>query len=158
MEALTAKDIMSHDVLEVMAGWSVQRLVEFLVENSISGAPVTTEGGKLVGVVSLTDIICHDTLLEKGSQSYGTHEYYLHTLESQFAPQEIDSLHFDNEPLMTVRDIMTPAIFKVSENATVQRVADTMIRSRIHRVFVTREEKVIGIISAADMLRVIRDI
>ncbi len=157
MEALTAKDIMSHDVLEVRAGWSVQRLVEFLAENSISGAPVTTEDGKLVGVVSLTDIIRHDTLLEKGSQSYGIHEYYLQTLESQFAPQEINSLHVGTEPLRTVRDIMTPAIFRVSENATVKQVADTMIRSRIHRVFVTREEKMIGIISSADMLRVIRD-
>ena len=157
MRDLTAKDVMIQEVLEVRAEWSLQRLVEFLVENSISGAPVTTEDGKLVGVVSLTDIIRHDTLLEKGSQSYGTHEYYLHTLESQFAPQEIDSLHFGNEPLMTVRDIMTPTIFKVNENATVQQVADTMIRGRIHRVFVTQEEKVVGIISAADMLRVIRD-
>jgi CBS domain-containing protein len=158
MRDLTAKDVMIQEVLEVRAEWSLQRLVEFLVENSISGAPVTTENGKLVGVVSLTDIIRHDTLLEKGSQSYGTHEYYLHTLESQFAPQEIDSLHFGNEPLMTVRDIMTPTIFRVDENATVQQVADTMIRGRIHRVFVTQEEKVVGIISAADMLRVIRDI
>ena len=157
MRDLTAKDVMIQEVLEVRAEWSLQRLVEFLVENSISGAPVTTENGKLVGVVSLTDIIRHDTLLEKGSQSYGTHEYYLHTLESQFASQEIDSLHFGNEPLMTVRDIMTPTIFRVDENATVQQVADTMIRGRIHRVFVTQEEKVVGIISAADMLRVIRD-
>jgi CBS domain-containing protein len=52
---------------------------------------------------------------------------------------------------------MTPTIFRVNENATVQQVADTMIRGRIHRVFVTQEEKVVGIISAADMLRVIRD-
>jgi len=144
--------------LEVRADWSVQRLIEFLVENSISGAPAISEKGDLVGVVSLTDIIRHDTLLEKGSESYGTHEYYLHTLESQFAPQEIDSLHFVHEPLMMVRDIMTPTVFRVSENASVQQVADTMIRSRIHRVFVTREEKVVGIISTADMLQVIRDL
>ncbi len=58
---------------------------------------------------------------------------------------------------MTVRDIMTPTIFRVDENATVQQVAGTMIRGRIHRVFVTQEEKGVGIISAADMLRVIRD-
>jgi CBS domain-containing protein len=52
---------------------------------------------------------------------------------------------------------MTPTIFRVDEDETVQRVADTMIRGHIHRVFVTQEEKVIGIISAADMLEVIRD-
>jgi CBS domain-containing protein len=157
MKRLTAKDVMVREVLEVKAEWSLQRLVEFLFENSISGAPVTTDKGKLVGVVSLTDIIRHDTLLEKGLQSYGPHEYYLHTLESQFAPQDIDSLHLGNEPLMAVRDIMTPTIFRVNENATVQQVADTMIRNRIHRIFVTKEEKVVGIISAADMLKVIRD-
>ena len=157
MTGLTAKDVMIQEVLEVRPEWSLQKLVEFLVENSISGAPVTTEDGELVGVVSLTDIIRHDTLLEKTSQSYGPHEYFLHTLESQFAPQEIQSLHFEHEPLMTIRDIMTPTIFRVNENATVQQVADTMIRSRIHRVFVTQEEKVVGIISAADMLKVIRD-
>jgi signal-transduction protein with cAMP-binding, CBS, and nucleotidyltransferase domain len=36
-------------------------------------------------------------------------------------------------------------------------VAETMIKNRIHRVFVTREEKPIGIISTVDMMKVIRD-
>ena len=80
MKGLTAKDVMTREVLEAKAEWSLQSLAEFFIENSISGAPVTSESGKLVGVVSLTDIIRHDTLLEKGSQSYGTHEYYLHAL------------------------------------------------------------------------------
>lgn len=157
MANLSAKDIMIREVLEVKAEWSLQRLVEFLVENSISGAPVTTTEGHLVGVVSLTDIIRHDVLLEKSPESTGVHEYYLHTLESQFTPQDINSFHFENEPMVTVQDIMTPTIFRVDEEETVQSVADTMIRGRIHRVFVTQEEKVIGIISAADMLKVIRD-
>ncbi len=157
MKNLTAKDVMRQEVLEVKPDWSLQSLIDFLLENSISGAPVTTEEGKLIGVVSLTDIIRQDVLLEKGVQSYGPHEYYLQTLESQLAPEEINSLHLGNEPLMTVRDIMTPTIFRVSENATVQQVADTMIRNRIHRVFVTKNDKVVGIISAMDMLKVIRD-
>jgi len=157
MKGLTAKDVMIQEVLEVRADWSLQRLVEFFGENSISGAPVTSENGELVGVVSLTDIIRQDTMSEKSSQTYGTHEYYLHTLERRFAPQEIESLHVGSEPLITVRDIMTPSIFKISEDATVQQVANTMIRGRIHRVFVTREEKVVGIISSVDMLKVIQD-
>jgi len=43
-------------------------------------------------------------------------------------------------------------IFKVGEDTTVQEVADTMIKSHIHRVFVTREEKVVGIILTGDKL------
>ena len=157
MGRLTAKDIMTQDVLEVKADWSLRRLVEFLAENLISGAPVISEDGRLIGVVSLTDIIGHDTLPEKYSEPHGPHEYYLHTLQHRFAPQEIDSLKLEIEPVTTVRDIMIPKIFKVGEDTPVQEVADTMIKSHIHRVFVTREEKVVGIISAVDMLEIVRD-
>ncbi|MBN1277249.1 MAG: CBS domain-containing protein [Deltaproteobacteria bacterium] len=69
----------------------------------------------------------------------------------------IESLHFGNEPSITVRDIITPKIFSVSEYLPIRDVADSMIRNHIHRIFVTREGKVPGIISAADMLKIIRD-
>jgi CBS domain-containing protein len=52
---------------------------------------------------------------------------------------------------------MTPMIFQVTEDTPVQQVADMMIKNRIHRIFVTRDEKVVGIISTPDMLKVIRD-
>jgi CBS domain-containing protein len=52
---------------------------------------------------------------------------------------------------------MTPMIFQVTEDTPVQQVADMMIKNRIHRVFVTREEKVVGIISTPDILKIIRD-
>ena len=156
MKKLTAKDIMTQNVLAAKADWSVSRLIEFFAENCISGSPVI-EDEKLIGVVSLTDILRLDPSPEKYSTSYDTHEYYLHALENQFAPQEINSLQMKIEPLTTVRDIMTPKIFKVTENTTVQDVADTMIKSYVHRLFVTRGENVVGIISAVDMLKVIRN-
>ncbi len=157
MEKLTAKDIMNREVLTVNAELSLQGLAEFLLQNSISGAPVTSKNGKLIGVVSLTDIIRHETLLEKGLQFNNRNDYYGHTVEERFSQQDLTSLHFSDEPLVTVQDIMTPKILEVGEKDTVQQVADTMIKNRIHRVFVTREGKPIGIISTADMLRVIRD-
>jgi CBS domain-containing protein len=55
-----------------------------------------------------------------------------------------------------VRDIMTPMIFSVSEDTSVQEVAETMLKGRIHRVFVTRDNKLAGIVTALDMLKVIR--
>lgn len=157
MEILTAKDIMNREVLTISAEISLQGLAEFLLRNSISGAPVTSENGELVGVVSTTDIIHHETLLEKGLQSNNRHEYYIHTVEDRFSQQDLSSLHFEDESLVTVKDIMTPTILEVGESDTVQQVADTMIKNRIHRVFVTREKKPIGIISTGDMLKVIRD-
>jgi CBS domain-containing protein len=59
--------------------------------------------------------------------------------------------------MITVQDIMTLMIFDVDESVSVQQVADYMIKGHIHRVFVTREKKLTGIITALDLLKVIRD-
>ena len=155
MRGLTAKQVMTSEVLAVEADWSIERLSEFLIVNSISGSPVQSREGNLVGVVSLTDIVQHETQHEKDPQ--WPHDYYLHTLERQCAREEVASFRIEAEPLKTVRGIMTPMIFQVTEDTPVQQVADMMIKNRIHRVFVTREEKVVGIISTPDMLKVIRD-
>lgn len=157
MRDLTAKDIMTTEVLKVRADWSVQRLAEFLAERSISGAPVISEDGKLIGVVTATDVLANGAISESNPESYGPHEYYLHSLEHRYAKVEIESFSIGGEPPTTVGDIMTPTIFKVTEDTTVQKVADTMIKNRIHRIFVAREGKMVGIISATDMLKVIRD-
>ena len=157
MKRLKAKDIMTKRILRVEEDWSIHRLAEFFIENSISGAPVTSTDGKLVGVVSLTDIILNGTLPDKDPQSYEPHEYYMHALERRYGKEEISSYQIKGEPLITVHDIMTPVIFKVTENKSVQKVAEMMIKHCIHRVFVTRGEKMLGIISTVDMLKIIRD-
>ncbi len=157
MQRITAEDIMTKGVLEVRADWSLEVLAEFFVENSISGAPVTDDNGMLSGVVSSTDIITNDTVSENDPHSRGPHEYYLQRLERQYAQTEISSFTIGGEPLTTVGDIMTPMIYKVTQDTPVQKIADKMITNRIHRIFVTKEEKVVGVISSADMLNVIRD-
>jgi CBS domain-containing protein len=157
MKRLTAKDVMNKDVLSVGVNWSIEYLTDFLVENGISGAPVTSEDGKLVGVVSLTDIVRHNSLPGKDSRLNSPYDYYRHGLEHQYAKEDIRSLSIDTEQLETVRDIMTPMIFDVNEDTKVKQVADTMIRGRIHRVFVTHEEKLTGVITTVDMLKVIRN-
>jgi predicted transcriptional regulator len=148
---------MTRDLLTAKAEWSVGRLAEFFAENSISGAPVISEEGKLIGVVSVTDIVLQETVPEKETSWDGTHDYYLHGLERQYTRGEISSFCIGSEPLTTVQDIMTPILFSVREEATLRQVADTMLRERIHRVLVTRGDSVVGIIATPDMLKVIRD-
>jgi CBS domain-containing protein len=157
MKRLTAKDVMNKDVLSVGMDWSIEYLTDFLVENGISGAPVTSEDGKLVGVVSLTDIVRHSSLPGNTSQLNSPYDYYRHGLEHHYATEDIRSLNIGTEALDTVRDIMTPMVFDVTEGMKVKQVADTMIRGRIHRVFVTRDEKLTGVITTVDMLKVIRN-
>ena len=158
MTTLSVKDIMTCNVLTARADWSLDQLAEFLVENYISGAPVISEDEELSGVVSLTDIVRHDSLHVSDSETDSPHEYYVQELTGQYAREEIKSLRIRVASPVTVRDIMTPIIFDVNEDVTLQQVADTMIRGRIHRVFVTRNKQLIGVVTALDMLKVIRDL
>jgi len=155
MIKLTAKHIMNTKVLTAEPDWSVSRLAEFFMENCISGAPVESDTGTPIGVVSLTDIVHHETQSEKDND--WPHDYYLRTFNRQYARQEAEGFRIKAEPSTTVRDIMTPVIFQVSEDTPVQQVAGMMIKNYIHRVIVLRDEKVVGIISTPDMLKIIRD-
>jgi predicted transcriptional regulator len=156
MKDLTAKHVMNPNVLVAESDWSVNHLAEFFMENCISGAPVQSNAGIPIGVVSLTDIVHHETQTERGQQ--WPHDYYLHDQERRYVTRGEDAaFQIEAEPDIMVRDIMTPTIFQVSEDTTVQRVADIMIKNYIHRVFVTHKDKIVGIISTPDMLKTIRD-
>jgi CBS domain-containing protein len=155
---MTVSSVMRHEVLAVEAGWSLDQLADFLVNKSISGAPVTAADGQLVGVVSLTDIVRQSQLQDQSMDRDDTHDVYLYELERRMDRDELRELHVQFETVTQVLDIMTPMIFSVSEDTSVQEVAETMLKGRIHRVFVTRDSKLIGIVTALDMLQVIRDI
>lgn len=154
---LTVSDVMQREVVAVDADWSLEQLAEFLVDNHISGAPVTTGNDEIIGVVSLTDLVREHSTPDNGNDADTVHDVYLYTMERQMDmdTDELRMFHTQYESPVHVRDIMTPMIFKVDEGTSVREVADTMIRGRIHRVFVTNGSKLTGIVTALDMLKVI---
>jgi predicted transcriptional regulator len=158
MKYFAAKDVMNTHFISVPADWSVEEVSQFFVDKAITGAPVTDEDGKFIGVVSLTDIVRYDSFSEMDLRADEPHDYYLHGWEDRLAPEEIASFHVAEKPQAYVRDIMTPMIFKVDEDTPIQEVAETMIGGRIHRLMVTRNDKIIGIITTMDMLKIIRDL
>ena len=72
--------------------------------------------------------------------------------------EELQVFHAREETGVRVSDIMTPMIFRVDRDTSLQEIAETMLKGRIHRVFVTEDGKLTGIVTALDMLQVIRDI
>ncbi|MEJ2269780.1 MAG: CBS domain-containing protein, partial [Desulfobulbaceae bacterium] len=54
---LTAKDIMTTNVITVQKDTSVNELAEILWKNKISGAPVLDDDGNVVSVVTESDLI-----------------------------------------------------------------------------------------------------
>lgn len=157
MNHTTVSDIMQANVFTVEEDWTLDQLARFLTDKQISGAPVNDSSGKLTGVVSVTDIVGYDGSPVSESADSSTHEYYLRSLENQVSGEEIPAFSAAQDSAVTVRDIMTPMVFQINEDASIRDAADTMVRGHIHRLFVTRDNRISGVITALDMMKVIRD-
>ncbi len=153
---LTAGDVMNPSVITVRDDLTVQEVAALLTEKEITGAPVTNPQGKLVGVVSVTDIA--ESAAEGADFSPGgsASNFRRHDLEGRAGRGELRDLHVENAGL-PVRDIMTPTVFTVPENTPVSRLAKTMISGRIHRLLVTRRGRIVGIVTALDLLKLLLD-
>lgn len=153
MKATTASEVMTRGVLTVDADWSISELATFLEDHAISGAPVVDAEGGLLGVVSVTDIARRGAVAE--STAAETHAFYHHGVERVVAREEAARFRVVDDA-SKVRDIMTPMIFSVEATASVEEVADAMIRGRIHRLFVMQDKRLVGVISSLDLLSQIR--
>lgn len=149
----SAKDLMTTDVKTVEADWPIDRVAQFLVDHSISGAPVVVDG-QLVGVISLTDLARHNSSAGETVSERPT-AYYRHELEGQYSEEDLDNLHLTENDETTVEQVMTPQVYDVNEHTSIQQVAQVMHRGGIHRVFVTKNGEIRGIITALDMLKVV---
>ncbi len=154
MKKTSASDVMSPNVKSVGADWSIDRLVTFLTDNAITGAPVVADGGEPIGVVSLTDVARSGTTAEHAREQ--PHAFYRQG-EALFDRTDMKGMHLETESSVTVRDIMTPMVFAVEEATPVQEIAEMMVTGRIHRVFVKRGARMVGIITSMDLLPLVRD-
>jgi CBS domain-containing protein len=150
MRPITASDLMNPRVLTVSRDMRVPELANFLVANDISGAPVVDGSGKLVGVASLTDIaeVLADDDSEDGERNT---DFFASEWDEGLSREEVEELPPDATEL-TAADIMTPDVFTVGEETPVSEIAEAMIANHVHRLLVTREDRVVGIISTSDLL------
>jgi CBS domain-containing protein len=144
---------MTRNVITVRDDATLSELVGTLTEHMITGAPVVDERGKLVGVVSTTDVALH-TKRTSHVRRDRPPDFYL---RGDMVEDELRSFSIEEDAGELVRDIMTPVIFSVSENARFAEMADTMVGGRVHRLIVTDGDRVAGIVTTLDLLRGMRD-
>jgi CBS domain-containing protein len=155
MPELIVADVMNTQVLAVRPEMSVHEVATFLTENQITGAPVLDQHGHLVGVVSETDIAEYERERADLVYDHSDPEFDLRGWEDKANPDEIRGLHVEGGDDLTVRDIMTPAAYTIPHDTPVSRVAQTMIAGRIHRLLVTRQGRLAGIVTSLDLLKLL---
>jgi CBS domain-containing protein len=143
---MKAEDIMRKDVVTVRENLTLKELASVLLEHRITGAPVVDKNGKLVGVVSQTDLVRRD---REDSQTHEAPMYH----------QDLDrwlgrhGFQVEAPDYARVSDVMTPAVLAAECDTPIEELARCMTLKRIHRLVITRRGKLAGIVTSMDIMR-----
>jgi len=149
-----AKDLMSEKVVCVHPDTPIHTLIKILIKNHINGAPVVNKDGKLVGVVSKTDIVEYDEKTSKKRVPSSKKSFYSDTngkLKKALAKIS-KAKSFGNA---VVQDIMTSHVVTAQADDTIDRLAKIMYDKKIHRIIIQDKEQVIGVVSTLDILHAV---
>lgn len=153
---LRARDVMERDVITVSPETSILDIHRLFVEEEIHGAPVVGDDELVHGVVSSLDLlrVMHDEL-EPGAGCTAT-TYFRDQLPYSgpdwlSMPKDFQ----DRVQALTAADAMTRDLVVVGPDATAYEIAQTMLKHRVHRVLVTDDRNLLGVISTFDLLNAV---
>jgi len=141
---MEAQDIMTRNVVTTTPEKTVSEVAGLMLERHISAVPVIDPEGKLVGIVSEGDLVRRPEIAGERRASWWL------TLISDQAERARDYVKTHGR---SVAEIMTRNVVTVSETTPISEIAHLLEDRRIKRVPVTREGKVVGVVSRADLLR-----
>jgi len=124
-------ELMQRKVKTIGADSTVADAIVSLADAHISGMPVVDAAGKVIGIVSSTDLL---------------------TAEAEADDPTARQSLFEST---AVRDIMTPRPYTIGPDEDVREAACQMLYGEVHRLFVADRDKVIGIITTTDIVRAV---
>lgn len=129
-------EIMSRPVITVKPDTTIKDAATILVERGISALPVLDDAGALVGIVSEADLLPLEARPDPRSQA------------TPLAPTA-------GTTPQTVAEVMTRRVVSVSDQAELSQATRTMLEHGVKRVPVMKGERLIGIVSRHDLVKVI---
>lgn len=151
------KDYMNKEVIHFRPEDSIFTVAEKFYKNHISGAPVV-ENNEVVGVISETDIIKFMRISVPES-SEATAEPHLLTLLLVGLVKGRIALKKSLEKLaeIEVKDLMCKEVVSISPDQSVIDAATIMSKNKVNRLPVIDNNRLIGIITRADLIKALID-
>ena len=128
---MRVSELMQTEVQTVPPDAVVNDAVVVLAESRVSALPVVDGTGRMVGVISSTDVLASE---EEAEDEKARDTLFEKTL---------------------VRDLMTPRPLTIAPDAEVKEAAQQMLYADVHRLFVTQGGSLIGVISTTDIMRAV---
>lgn len=150
---LKVREVMNTHVITITPDEPIRRAAQLLKKHRISGLPVV-EDGRLVGMVTETDILKLLKTSHPGGDLW---------LPSPFEIIEVplreligwEELKHSLEDIggRPVRTIMTTELHTITPDETIEDASEKMVRHRINRLPVLENNKLVGIVARADIIK-----
>jgi len=143
---MKASDVMTPNVVSVTPESSILQAARLMLQKNISGLPVITTQGELVGIITEGDFLRRKETSTQRRRS--------RWLEFFAGPGKLadEYVHASGR---VVQEVMTTPAQTVSEDTPLDDVVHLMERHRIKRLPVMRGNRVVGMISRANLLRAV---
>jgi len=125
---------------------TIQHVARMMINHRVSGIPIVEEDGQLIGIITEGDLLRR---LETGTERQRSR------WSEWFLPNSRLAADYVKSHARRVADIMTRDVVTVDEFAALGEVADLMEQHRIKRVPVVHDGRLEGIVSRADLLRML---
>lgn len=133
---MKAKDVMTAKVVTVSPDHSIRHAARIMLDHCISGLPVVDDNGRLVGIVREGDFLRRSELGAPAFPTGGARGYVKgHSWK--------------------VADLMTSDVVVADEETPIARIVALMQEHGIKRIPVMRGQRLVGVVSRADLLRVV---
>jgi len=143
----TAKDIMTRDVITVHISASLRQLSSLLAENRITGIPVVDDDKRLVGMISMRDLIREEVRMLRVNQD---HQDIYELFSSALNMEEAEGVPVKR---MRVEEIMSRTLHTADESASVRELCGIMNKNKVHRIPILRNGRLVGLVTATDVIR-----
>lgn len=178
---LTVRHVMSSDVVSIRPESTLYEALTLFARHRISGAPVASQG-TVVGVVSLSDLVgiggvpparpdtrppaaadqTRDAAGPGRESSEAPAAYFGEAWADSGAalleqPRQPPGWGRDDLSRRTVSQVMSRPICWVPPDLSVRDAAAYMTRAGVHRVLVLEENRLVGVLSAVDIVRALGD-
>jgi CBS domain-containing protein len=143
---MRAHQIMTRSVITVTPETTIVDAANLMLQRHISGLPVVDTNGTLVGIVSEGDFIRRSEI--------GTGRKRGRWLRFILGPGKSAS-DFVHEHARKVWEVMTKSPLTITEDTALADIVAMMERNNVKRLPVVRGDKVVGIVSRANLLQAV---
>jgi CBS-domain-containing membrane protein len=140
---MKACDVMTSRIVSVKADASIMTAIRLMLQNHISGLPVSGSEGELVGIVTEGDFLRRG---EIGTQRRRSRWLEFFIGSGRWADEYVRARG------RKVAEVMTPEVITIAEDTPLEEAVTLMERHRIKRLPVVRDGRVVGIVSRANIM------